>query len=204
MYSGKIFCIGFHKTGTTSLGTALEMLGYRVAGPSHQRDRNIAKKLHRIIESEVPRYDAFQDNPWPILYKELDKLYPGSKFILTIRDPAHWINSVCKHFGYQETPMRRLIYGKEYGCPVGNEEHYVKIYISHNDEVIKYFENRSDLLVLDLESGDGWEKLCTFLEADIPDSPFPAANTSANRESRGSIQKYMHRSFEIIRNLIGR
>lgn len=27
----KIFCIGFHKTGTTSLATALETLGYRPA-----------------------------------------------------------------------------------------------------------------------------------------------------------------------------
>ncbi|MGJ3238831.1 MAG: sulfotransferase [Anaerolineae bacterium] len=32
-YSGKNFCIGFHKTGTTALRTALEQLGYRVCRP---------------------------------------------------------------------------------------------------------------------------------------------------------------------------
>ena len=30
----KIFCIGFHKTGTKSLGLALGILGYKVTGPN--------------------------------------------------------------------------------------------------------------------------------------------------------------------------
>ena len=29
-YNGKIFCIGFNKTGTTSLGKSLELLGYNI------------------------------------------------------------------------------------------------------------------------------------------------------------------------------
>ncbi|MEE2776427.1 MAG: sulfotransferase [Acidobacteriota bacterium] len=29
----KVFGIGFHKTGTSSLGAALEVLGYRVRAP---------------------------------------------------------------------------------------------------------------------------------------------------------------------------
>ncbi len=35
----------------------------------------------------VAQYDAFQDNPWPIIYKGLDVKYPDSKFILMLRDP---------------------------------------------------------------------------------------------------------------------
>ena len=34
----KVFCVGFHKTGTKSLGAALTALGYRVIGPSGARD----------------------------------------------------------------------------------------------------------------------------------------------------------------------
>ena len=39
----KIFCIGFHKTGTTSLGQALEALGYRVCGEMGIREPRIGE-----------------------------------------------------------------------------------------------------------------------------------------------------------------
>jgi UDP-N-acetylmuramate-alanine ligase len=38
----KVFCIGFHKTGTTSLAVALKTLGYRVTGPNGVHDPDIA------------------------------------------------------------------------------------------------------------------------------------------------------------------
>ena len=65
----KVFCIGFQKTGTTSLGEALQILGYRV----HAGHRSIYKlylrkefsKLNQIIK----QFDAFADMPWPLLYK---------------------------------------------------------------------------------------------------------------------------------------
>jgi hypothetical protein len=41
----KVFCVGFHKTGTTSLALALEILDYRVAGPTGINDPNIAKNV---------------------------------------------------------------------------------------------------------------------------------------------------------------
>ena len=34
----KVFCLGFQKTGTSSLGLALEKLGYKVAGYYQFRD----------------------------------------------------------------------------------------------------------------------------------------------------------------------
>lgn len=38
----KVFCIGFHKTGTTSLELALIRLGYRVTGSFGTKDPHIA------------------------------------------------------------------------------------------------------------------------------------------------------------------
>jgi len=124
---------------------------------------------------------AFQDNPWPIIYKELDKKFPGSKFILLLRDSQSWIKSQVRHFGVKETPMRKWIYGV--GCPKGNEEIYVKRFDDHNREVLAYFKDRpNELLVLDLPNGDGWEKLCPFLGKDVPRGPFPHANKAESRE----------------------
>ena len=46
----------------------------------------------------VEQFDAFEDNPWPLLYRELDERFPGSKFILTRRPTENWINSQVKDF----------------------------------------------------------------------------------------------------------
>ncbi len=179
--TAKVFCIGFHKTGTTSLAVALQALGYRVTGPNGVRDPAIAANVHKMAHDLVGKYDAFQDNPWPILYKELDERYPGSKFILTMRETRSWINSQVKHFGPRETPMRKWIYGV--GCPAGNEDIYTRRFDAHNREVLSHFSNRpGDLLVLELSKGDGWEKLSPFLGKPIPDMPFPHANKAADRD----------------------
>ena len=176
----KVFCIGFHKTGTTSLGAALAQLGYRVTGAAGISDPNIEKNVLPMAYDVVEKYDAFQDNPWPIIFKELDANYPGNKFILTVRNPESWIKSQVKHFGRNETPMRSWIYGV--GCPEGNEAIYVKRFGDHIKEVRRYFLDRpQDLLVLDLAKGDGWEKLCPFLGADNPGIKFPHANKASNR-----------------------
>ncbi len=103
----KVFCIGFHKTGTTSLELALKKLGYRVTGSFGTKDPAIADKVHEMAYATVENFDAFEDNPWPILYKELDERFPGSKFILTRRPAEAWIKSQVRDFASTETPMRR-------------------------------------------------------------------------------------------------
>ena len=176
----KVFCIGFHKTGTTTLEVALKKLGYRVTGSFGTKDPGIAGKVHEMAYEMVEKYDAFEDNPWPILYKELDARFAGSKFILTRRPAEAWIRSQVKDFASTETPMRRWIYGENAGCPEGNEDTYVARYERHNREVLDYFKDRpDDLLVFDLPADAGWDKLCVFLGQDIPDEPFPHANKAS-------------------------
>ncbi|MFW9788625.1 MAG: sulfotransferase family protein [Candidatus Thorarchaeota archaeon] len=177
----KIFGIGFHKTGTTSLAEALKILGYTVTGPNGVRNPNIATEVLDIAADLVARYDAFQDNPWPIIYKELDVRYPGSKFILTIRPPEDWIRSAVRHFGTTNTAMREWIYGV--GHPAGHEDIYINRFNKHNRDVQEYFKDRpDDFLVMNLPAGDGWEKLCRFLGKELPDVDFPFANKAQDRE----------------------
>ena len=176
----KVFCIGSHKTGTTSLESALKKLGYRVQGSFGTKDEDIAGKVHEMAYALVEKFDAFEDNPWPVLYKELDERFPGSKFVLTRRPADAWIRSMVKDFASTETPMRRWIYGEDAGCPEGNEDIYVARYERHNMEVMEYFRDRpNDLLVFDLPAGDGWDKLCSFLEHKVPDQPFQHANKAS-------------------------
>ena len=178
----KVFGIGFHKTGTSSLGVALELLGYHVCGMFGIN----AKDIERIIYEEsfklVDQYDAFQDNPWPLIYQELDQRYPNSKFILTVRPPEDWIRSTVKHYGIRDNSMRAWIYGV--GHPKGNESRYLERYQRHNREVEEYFKNRpNDFLVLDITKGDQWDKLCLLLDKPIPSVDFPHENQASRRNS---------------------
>jgi hypothetical protein len=77
--------------------------------------------------------------------------------------------------------MRQWIYGV--GCPQGNEDVYTARFERHNREVLEYFADRpQDLLVMRLTEGDGWDKLCPFLGVPIPETPFPHENRAENRE----------------------
>jgi hypothetical protein len=176
----KVFGVGFHKTGTTSLATALRHLGYAVTGPVGVRDPAIVADARRIALRLAERYDAFHDNPWALLYREMDQRFPGSKFVLTLRPTEDWIKSVVDHFGTESTPMREWIYGV--GSPVGHEDLYVARYEQHNNEVRQYFKGRpNDILIMSITEGDGWSVLCPFLGRHSRSGPFPHAN---KREAR--------------------
>src|SRR6476660_2478699 len=87
MHTGKVFGIGFPRTGTTSLVRALNILGI---ASTH----NPAGLLTDANDPVLDAFDGFADNPIPILYAELDARYPHSKFILTDRDVDSWLRSV--------------------------------------------------------------------------------------------------------------
>jgi hypothetical protein len=201
----KVFCIGFHKTGTSSMREALEILGYRVTGPDHTGDRDIAETLHRVTADLSQRFDAFQDNPWPLVWREMDALHPGSKFILTVRDPQKWYDSNRNHFGGQTTPMRALVYGPDAATPEGNEALYKARLVRHEREVRAYFRDRpDDLLVLDLGRDGRWEPLCAFLGHPVPARPFPHANRIPYGR-RGRIAAALRwRTHRLLRRLGGR
>ncbi len=190
----KVFCIGFHKTGTTSLKMALMQLGYRVKGPIGRRESDVGAVVETRAREVVPKFDAFQDNPWPIIYRFLDKEYPGSKFVLSLRPTEKWMASVLDHFSGRAPKMREWIYGPGKGDPAGNEQTYIERYERHNREVLEYFKDRpDDLITFEISAGDGWEKLCAFLGHPVPQVPFPWANPKKTSEERAAIKKTRRR-----------
>jgi hypothetical protein len=181
---GKIFCVGWHKTGTTSIGMALRRLGYEVAG--WRRDISTALTLNwhdadfEPIIDEAMRFDAFEDWPWPLVFREMDRAFPEAKFILTRRlDTPTWVRSAQAHVARQRRPWAGLflIYGSN--DPSSDAAILAGRYERHNQEVRAHFADRpAKLLELCFECGDGWEDLCAFLGKDVPAEPFPHANKS--------------------------
>lgn len=187
MNSGKIFCIGFQKTGTSSLRDALAQIGYSVTGV-FGRDVPLAELRETYVARGLEiarRYDAVEDMPWPLMFRELDAAFPGSKFILTIRETDRWYKSIATHFGPNPYHIQQLTYGDDAPAPVGHEARYHEVYDAHNAAVREYFAERpGDLLELWLERGHGWDELGAFLgRDDVPRGPFVLTNSHRQRRS---------------------
>jgi Sulfotransferase domain len=97
----KVFGIGFNKTGTTTLERVLRSLGLQMPNQAEQELR-IVRQLQRgntrpLVEF-VARFDAFQDLPFSagLVFAQVDALFPDSKFILTVREPEAWFESLCR------------------------------------------------------------------------------------------------------------
>jgi len=184
----KIFGIGLHKTGTTTLGKALQTLGYTHRAHAPKLLPAIQRGDWRPVMRKVRKYDSFADTPWPLLFRELDERVPGAKFILTLRDPDAWYRSLANHAGERSTPMREWIYGPGNGSPAGREAIYKARFAEHNAAVQAYFAGRpADLLVIDLTAAPRWDELCAFLGLPVPPEPFPHYNQASYdpAEARG-------------------
>lgn len=177
----KVFVIGFHKTGTTSLDLALQGLGYKVCGV----DKNLLRfkdteELNSYIRITIENWDAVQDMPWPLFYKELYDLHPTGKFILTRRQADVWYQSVIMFFGSIRIPFHKKIY--QAPCAEGYESEYKRVYNKHNTEVLTFFDNKKNFLIMEPGQNFDYTTLCEFLEIkDIPEAPFPHGRNNGNR-----------------------
>ncbi len=159
----KIFCVGYWKTGTNSIWKALTILGYR-AGKLIRSGKEPKQGWIKYIKKS--NYDAFTDDPMSFIYKDLDKTFPDSKFILTIRDKKSFAKSYINYFK-----------GTEFEKSPKEVDEVLEKYDKHNQEVKNYFKDKTGkLLVINVINGEGWDKLCPFLNKSIPKKPFPHKN----------------------------
>lgn len=202
----KVFCIGFGKTGTTSLEKALKDWGFKMG------DQAVAeilsedwaqRRTDRIIRFCYTA-DAFQDLPFgsPRLYEELDIAFPNSKFILTVRDNENqWYNSLIKfHTKMWSSDKTRIptvvdlenslyrykgwaldIKKMLYDFPnikLYEEQYYKKKYLDHIKSIKDYFQNRdNDLLVINVAETGSYQKLAKFLNLNVDENDkFPWLN----------------------------
>lgn len=207
MEQGKIFGIGYPKTATSSLSKALAILGYRSAHDTYgilPRFFPEELKSYKYDPQILDQNDALSGIVC-LVYKQLDQAYPGSKFILTVRNEQKWLESVRAHLQINETaqgramdaelPLRPFVRAKLYdGDIFFNEQHtqdYLKIYRDFNRGVLAYFKDRDNLLVMDIEKGDGWDNLCNFLGCRVPDKPLPWKNRRTwQRTLRRTIKRW--------------
>jgi hypothetical protein len=190
----RLFGIGLHKTGTNSLHVALETLGYDSAHWGHPKKAKAIwlEMLEHGRSRTLERHYATSDLPIPLLYPDLDRAYPGSKFILTIRDESRWLASVEAHWSYDRNryraswdtdPITHTLHQSLYGRRDFDGETFLARYRRHNAEVEEYFADRpQDLLVMRMDEGAGFDELCAFLGNPLPPVPYPREYANGGAE----------------------
>lgn len=171
MNSNKIFQIGFNRCGTTSIHQFFLDNGLKSI---HWDRGNLARRIKMNSLAKLPllkgyeEYECFTDMESPITgdfayiehYKELDRQYPGSKFILNLRDIEDWIKSRLNH------GEGRYINIYKRNENLTNDEdvisHWRDIWHKHIEDVKNYFKDRpDDLLVFDIK--DESDKFVEFM-----------------------------------------
>lgn len=201
----KIFVVGRNKTGTTSMKKSFEDLGF-IVGQQLVSDYLVDKKYFsgdlRSILNYVKTAEVFQDVPFSLceIIPMLDLHFPGSKFILTVRDcDEEWYNSLTsfhkKIFGNDKfLPSNEYLNSIEkydgsgfkinvarvHGTPCSdpyNKNIMCEHYKRHNDYVKSYFKYRpQDLLVINLKEKGAYKEFINFIEVDSKLEDFPWEN----------------------------
>jgi|SaaInlV_100m_DNA_2_1039680.scaffolds.fasta_scaffold21184_2 hypothetical protein len=170
----KVWGIGLGRTSTKSLCKGLNILGY-----------NAIHNPPNLEAISSPDINAAAEGTTAFHFKYLDLRFPDSRFILTTRELFSWLKS-CERAINNLYPMDRFNETDEfynpmvrnranrYGCLEYDRERLIEKYYQHHADVISHFKGRMHkCLIMNIPEGDSWEKLCPFLEQDIPEAPFP-------------------------------
>ena len=188
---------GLGRTGTMTLKTALEMLGF---GPCHHMVEVFANMQQqapfwlRAAKGEAvdweelfAPYNASVDWPSAHFYAELAERYPDAKVILTRRDPQRWYESMSETIlkamsangpgpAPDDHPMKFadiIIAEKTFGRDFGAAS-VIAAFERHNAEVQRVIP--ADRLLV-FEAAQGWTPLCDFLGVAVPATDFPRTNS---------------------------
>jgi len=189
---------GFGRTGTMSLKLALEHLGL---GPCYHMRELLARPAHDPLWHAATRgdhvdWDALFEGfvsavDWPVaaFWRELSLHYPQARFVLSVRHPHEWHESVLGTIfkALSSTPdpgdreacahramTRELILHRTFDGKLDDPASAMAVYERHN-QAVRAGICADRLLVVEI--GSGWEPLCAFLDCPVPDAPYPRSNT---------------------------
>lgn len=218
---------GFGRTGTKSLKTALEQLGYVKCHHMTEviPDRGQIDSWWRIAQGAAADWDAVYagfaaavDWPTAAYWRELAERYPDAKVVLSVRDPEAWYASVSETIYLVSgaipwwiralyRPARRFremvnrtIWDGVFDGRFEDKEYALKVYREHIEEVKRTLP--ADRLLVH-EAKEGWEPLCAFLGKPAPEGPYPRVNEAREIKRMVGVFRWLDRAPWIVLLLIG-
>jgi hypothetical protein len=181
----KIFCIGFNKTGTSSLHALFRREGFRSHhGPTW---RNMEENL-------LARYDCFSDGR-PDDFSELDRRYPRSQFILNVRDLDAWLGSRLDHVQRDKVSGRWKRENDHWDDTDRALQSWVALRNTYHCRVLEHFrDSPQKLLIVNFPRDPrAVEKIYDFLGLDAPPPRSPHQNASPSGDSLTHNRKRLDR-----------
>ena len=206
----QIIGAGFGRTGTLSLKTALETLGF---GPCYHMQEFFRHPHHAEVwdaatdgrhvdwDAALRGYRATVDWPGAAFYQELMEQYPDAKVILSVRDPERWYDSAHSTIyaisrviarsplfalaGLVALPQKRVTRTIErmlwQGVFGGAFDNRERAIAIFNEHNAAVQRYVPSDRLLVYEVKEGWEPLCAFLGVAVPQgTPFPHLNETAS------------------------
>lgn len=193
----KIIGAGFMRTGTMSMQSALQLLGYRCYHMKEvMRESGHLDMWYDFVSGKSPMawqvlfrdFEATVDTPACIYYRELMTVFPDAKVILTLRDPERWYQSFMtlrkthdslRPLSLWNPKLKKALHAADLlwnnmfdGC--FEREHCIRVFNEHN-AAVQQFVPPERLLVFHV--AEGWQPLCRFLDCEIPaEKDFPHLN----------------------------
>jgi hypothetical protein len=185
LLDSKIIILSFQRNATQSVWSFLNSYGLK--GIHHINGKINSSNfkgcsLHKIkkeIEQYEKEFTHFSDAPYFLMYKHFDEKYPNSKFILITRDKNEWLKSF-KKLWLKEGPADPVSFAcyqhyiediTSYNILDLSDEELVNMYSRHNNDVVEYFKNKHNLLVIDIHDVQKKEKITSFLNI-LPKNDF--------------------------------
>lgn len=177
-----------------SLKLAFEKLGF---GPCHHAHElftrpHLLPLWEQAFEGAADwpaifgQYRSTTDAPSCHFVRELIDFYPDAKVVLTLLDPEDWYRSMMATLltGERRTRIERSPFGPfarklDLLAPQmasGNKEEMIGFFRDHIERV-KAIVPAERLLVY--RTGEGWNRLCAFLDVPVPAADYPYVNAAA-------------------------
>jgi hypothetical protein len=150
--------------------------------------------MQRDILKDVDMYDCYIDYPIyePAVFSHIVDEYPDAKYISLTRNLDDYVEAVLQD---KIKRLKRGSFDNWNWLGVGDEEvfknypDYQKQWIKgrtefkHDSNINLLFKNNINYLNMNIcDNGDGWEKLCKFLDKEVPNADFPHNNKTIKYE----------------------
>ena len=142
---------------------------------------------------------ASADFPAAFFYKRLLEVFPEAKVVLTTRSPISWQKSMREtlylaHLNRTKLPWRWGLFALDWRFPRGLDWIYhlmdglwLEAVLGTEEEAERFFSGWEEEVresvpadrLLVFEAREGWSPLCQFLGLEVPSSPYPRLNNSA-------------------------
>lgn len=158
----KIFCIGFNKTGTTSLHNFFKSCGLSSIHNTEWCHYSYAKNGNQYF-SENCYSDGEQCN-----FIQLQKWFPNALFILNTRSKKSWLYSRVKHVlrHNKVMPLEDVLVTKKYGKMAKdfftNDTNAIRKWIIerqiYHQQARSHFKNKTNFLEIDITTNENWHR----------------------------------------------